>query len=99
MTMDSSLINTNDILGLNFPTKDRLDFRKVSTCSPITRDGYVTVMDSSDPDAIGDIDVTFIDEDQAAVYWYGPAVSVGTYNYTWAADMYANNITRRYQLA
>lgn len=98
MTMDTGLVDSNDVLGLNFPQGDRLGFRKITTCSPIRQEGYVTMMNASDKDAIGGIGLSSLPGAQAAVYWYGPYNSFATFRSTWAADTYANNITGRYQL-
>ncbi|KAK3350288.1 hypothetical protein B0T25DRAFT_505733 [Lasiosphaeria hispida] len=98
MAMDTDLVDSNDVLGLNFPAADRVGVRKITTCSPIRQDGYVTMMNASDKDAFGGIGLSSLAGDQAAVYWYGPVDSFATFSSTWAVDTYANNVTRRYQL-
>lgn len=51
--MDSGLIDSNDVLGINARKSDRVQVRKVTTCSPIKTRGYSTeinVTDSSQAD-------------------------------------------------
>ncbi|KAI3327333.1 hypothetical protein HD806DRAFT_550854 [Xylariaceae sp. AK1471] len=40
MQLDTSRINSNTMLGINSPVKDQVDFRKVTTCAPITQENY-----------------------------------------------------------
>lgn len=98
MTMDTGVVDSNDVLGFNFPAHDRVGFRKITTCAPITQDGYVTMMNASDKDALGGVGLSFLEGDQAAVFWYGPLNTFESYRSTWAADTYGNNVTRRYKL-
>ncbi|KAI0441135.1 hypothetical protein F4803DRAFT_563304 [Xylaria telfairii] len=37
MQLDTGLLNSNTILGVNSPAKDQIEFRKVTTCAPITQ--------------------------------------------------------------
>lgn len=89
MEMDTGFINTNSILGMNFPAKDQFEFRRVTTCAPITQDGYTATGNS-----------TTIPGDQILYYNYGPTNEEGTilHNYTWEASVYASNLTSTYTL-
>ena len=42
MQLDTGLIDSQHELGINAPTKDRIQFRHVSTCSPLKQEGFVT---------------------------------------------------------
>jgi hypothetical protein len=41
MTMDTGLLNSNDMLGFNLPKHEQIGFRKVSTCAPTIHDDYI----------------------------------------------------------
>jgi hypothetical protein len=41
MKMHTGRMNTNDILGLNAPMSEQLEYRKVTTCAPLTQQGFV----------------------------------------------------------
>lgn len=89
MEMDTGLINSNHVLGINFPEKDQFEFRRVTTCAPVVQDGYVTTENS-----------TIIPGDQILYYNYGPENEEETilHNYTWQASVYASNLTSTYTL-
>lgn len=40
MQLDTELLNSNTILGVNSPVKDQIEFRKMTTCAPITHENY-----------------------------------------------------------
>lgn len=89
MEMDTGMVNTNDILGINFPKSDQFKFRRVTTCAPMVQDGYVTSANS-----------TSIPGDEIMYYDYGATQEGGVVkaNYTWQASVYASNLTRTYTL-
>ena len=45
--MDTGMIDSHDGLGINGPKKDRVQYRKVTTCSPIQTKGYTTVVNDT----------------------------------------------------
>lgn len=89
MEMDTGLINSNFVLGINFPEQEQLDFRRVTTCAPLVQDGYTTAENS-----------TTIPGDQMLHYSYGPINERGIImrNTTWQASLYASNLTNTYTL-
>ncbi|KUI69927.1 hypothetical protein VM1G_05376 [Cytospora mali] len=89
MEMDTGLINSNAILGMNFPHNQQFEFRRVTTCAPLVQDGYITTENSTD-----------IPGDQILYYNYGPTNEEGTilHNATWEASVYASNLTNTYTL-
>ena len=72
--MDTGLIDTHEHLGINAAQSDRIQYRKVTTCSPIHTRGYVTTFNDTDPThlAYGDI---------LLQYNYGPVVNVSNFTY------------------
>lgn len=40
LRLDSTLLDSNDDLGINSEQKDRIQYRKVTTCSPVLMHGY-----------------------------------------------------------
>ncbi|KAK0124638.1 hypothetical protein ONS95_009585 [Cadophora gregata] len=41
LSFDSTLLDSNHDFGINSLPKDRVSYRKVATCSPVTTDGYL----------------------------------------------------------
>lgn len=41
LQLDSGLLDSNDDLGINSEVRDRVQYRTVLTCAPITLDGFV----------------------------------------------------------
>jgi hypothetical protein len=50
--MDSGLLDSNDMLGINAPDAERVQTRKVTTCSPIHTKGYTNVVNVTDSSLI-----------------------------------------------
>ncbi|KAI1733858.1 hypothetical protein F4680DRAFT_471695 [Xylaria scruposa] len=40
MQLDTGLLNSNTILGVNSPAKDQIELRKITTCAPIAQKNY-----------------------------------------------------------
>ncbi|KAI1419513.1 hypothetical protein F5Y12DRAFT_793652 [Xylaria sp. FL1777] len=40
MRLDTGLLNSNSLLGINSPTVDQIGLRKITTCAPIQQEGY-----------------------------------------------------------
>lgn len=90
--MDTGLIDSHTHLGINMPSIGRVSYRKVSTCSPITTDGFVIVSNYSAMDRIG------VSGDRIRHYQYGswePSISTDTFVYNQHAfvDNYGYQLT------
>lgn len=82
-TMDTGLIDTREHLGINTPDDGRVQFRKIATCSPLTRKGHVTVHNDSIP-----LPGYPFENYTLAAYHYGPADDgMGLQNYTYYYDI------------
>ncbi len=85
--MDSGLIDSNDVLGINAPKAERVQLRKVTTCSPIHTKGYVNVVNDTNSSqiAFGDAIEQFAFGEIAGVqnytYSYNEHSSVDDYGY------------------
>ncbi len=64
--LDSDLIDSHVDLGINAPHADRVGFRRVTTCSPLSvQEPYVSVITSTGNDSLG------IEGDRIRKYQYG----------------------------
>lgn len=81
--LDAGLLNSNSLLGINSPTADQIELRKVTTCTPILQEGYTELRPAPSPG------------DQVVAYLYGPILGA---NATWVVEMEAANITRSYTI-
>ena len=45
--MDTGRISSHSILGINGPTSDRVEYRKVSTCAPLVWKGFLSIRNST----------------------------------------------------
>ena len=72
--MDTGLLDTHEHLGINAAQSDRIQYRKVTSCSPIHTRGYVTTFNDTDPNhlAYGNL---FLE------YNYGPILNVSNFTY------------------
>ena len=72
--MDTGLLDTNEHLGINAAQSDWIQYRKVTSCSPIHTKGYVTTFNDTDPNDLtyGNL---FFD------YNYGPILNISNYTY------------------
>jgi hypothetical protein len=53
ITLDSGLVDLNNGFGFNFPEKDRIRYRRKTTCSVLQLDGRTSIVNASDfPDAL-----------------------------------------------
>jgi hypothetical protein len=53
IALDSGLVDLNDAFGLNLPTKDRVRYRRRTTCAVLPLEGRTTIVDARDfPDAL-----------------------------------------------
>ncbi|KIW73509.1 hypothetical protein PV04_01622 [Phialophora macrospora] len=66
LKMDTGLIDSHVDLGVNAPHSDRVGFRKVTTCSPLSvKDNFVSVITSTGNDGLG------VEGDRIRKYHYG----------------------------
>ena len=72
--LDTGLLDTHEHLGINAVQSDRIQYRKVTSCSPIHTRGYVTTFNDTDPThlAYGDL---------LLKYNYGPIVNISNFTY------------------
>ena len=87
--MDTGLIDSHHVLGVNAPPADRITYRKVTTCSPIKTKGFAQEWNNTDrgTNNYGD---TF---DRL---YLGPIVDVSDYTYQY--DEHTSNGLAGYQL-
>ncbi|KAM0796423.1 hypothetical protein BDR22DRAFT_976173 [Usnea florida] len=88
--MDTGYIDSHEALGINAPKSQRVQYRKVSTCSPIHTKGYATELNdtnSSDSD-YGDLLLN---------YNYGPLPGVSA-NYTYQYHVRDSDFGNGYSL-
>lgn len=72
--MDTGPIDSHHILGLNAPKKDRVTYRKKTTCAPFSTEGLYRLENATDP-------VAAQRGDQFVRYYLGPNMRSGN-NYT-----------------
>ncbi|KAI8626227.1 hypothetical protein F5Y19DRAFT_488512 [Xylariaceae sp. FL1651] len=89
MRLDTGLINSNSIMGLNSPIIDQVELRKITTCAPIVQKGYTALESTIPSDGL-------LPGDQLVTYLYGPASYA---NATWGISLYAANTTQSYTMA
>lgn len=78
--LDTGLISSHDVLGINAPPKDRVNYRKVTTCSPISMKAHYTLWNDTDPTHIAF-------RDQFVRFWLGEID--GVTNYTMQYNMHS----------
>jgi hypothetical protein len=78
--MDIGPIDSHLDLGINAPPRDRITYRKITTCSPIEAEPFVQVVNSSETDEAGVwLNGTILDR-----FFFGPVAGLGdawTYEY------------------
>ena len=75
-TMDTEYIDSSDSLGMNAKPEDRILFRKLTTCSPISSRDYATVVNANETD-----EATLWPRDTRLYrYFYGNVPVNDTYN-------------------
>ena len=50
--MDTGLVDSHEMLGINAPRRNRMQYRKVTSCSPIQAESYVWKFNDTNPDHI-----------------------------------------------
>lgn len=74
--MDTGPVNSHDVLGINAPVRDRITYRKVTTCAPLHTKGFVTLVNATgEPGTLGR------QGDVIEELWYGPNVDASNYTY------------------
>ncbi|KAI0201027.1 hypothetical protein F4808DRAFT_426354 [Astrocystis sublimbata] len=81
--LDTGLMNSNRLLGINSPTADQIGLRKITTCAPIRQRGYTELRPAPTPG------------DHAVTYLYGP---ISGANATWFIEMAGANFTQTYTM-
>lgn len=81
--MDTGLIDSQYALGINAPMRDRLQYRKVTVCSPIHTKDYRIIINDTNIDS-----PTY--NDTLIQFFYGPFVGNYTYQYN-KASLRVNN--------
>ncbi|KAI0975411.1 hypothetical protein F4678DRAFT_420197 [Xylaria arbuscula] len=89
--LDTGLINSNSLLGINSPTVEQIGLRKITTCAPIRQKGY-TKIEPSTPNG-GEASSP---GDQLVLYLYGPTTGEDE---TWGIETYAANTGYEYTIA
>lgn len=74
--MDTGLIDTHEHLGINAAQSNRIQYRKVTTCSPIHTRGYVTAFNDTDPTHLAYRNILL-------QYNYGPVVNISNFTYSY----------------
>lgn len=72
--MDTGHIDSHQALGINAPKSERIQYRKVTTCSPIHTRGYATIFNDTNPEDLANGD-TF------QRFFYGPVPQISNYTY------------------
>ncbi|KAI0539521.1 hypothetical protein GGR58DRAFT_464596 [Xylaria digitata] len=83
MRLDTGPLNSNSLLGINSPTVDQIELRKITTCAPIRQEGYT----ETGPLVDG--------IDQSVSYLYGPIIGS---NATRSLSTLMANITFAYDM-
>ncbi|KAI4269529.1 MAG: hypothetical protein L6R38_007434 [Xanthoria sp. 2 TBL-2021] len=86
--MDTGLLDSHQALGINAPLSDRVHYRKVTTCSPITAKNHFRTHNDTNPDHIAY-------GDPLMDYLFGP---VGDLNYTFSYNMHSIANRNGYEL-
>lgn len=89
MELDTGLLNSNTILGLNSPPEGQIDLRKITTCAPITQDNYTVTVNASE----SGLSPHPLPGEEYVMTIYGPTDPSSTNDFTWGVSMYAANIT------
>lgn len=90
--MDTGLLDSHKALGINAPKSDRVEYRKVTTCSPLHAKGYATVLNDTNSN-----DGTY--GDTLIQYGYGNISGFsGAANYSYQYDLHGLSETRGYTL-
>ncbi|KAI1769869.1 hypothetical protein F4818DRAFT_311894 [Hypoxylon cercidicola] len=90
MQLDTGRINSNIILGINSPLQDQVDFRKITTCAPITQENCTMKLTNST--ILAEFDY-YDPDDEYVAYTYGSFETSGTSNVTTISSAHIANIT------
>jgi hypothetical protein len=72
IALDTGNVSSHDHLGINAQTKDRITYRRKTTCAPIISTGFTTSMNYTDAVNASIGDITGVDGDVIDLYNYGP---------------------------
>jgi len=90
--MDTGMINSNKVLGMNAKPKDSLHDRRVVTCSPISSKTFASIQPADNI-----LDGTLYPPGTVfQVYSYGPIGQLTNYTFSYATD--ANAFVSGYDL-
>ncbi|KAF2834535.1 hypothetical protein M501DRAFT_1000165 [Patellaria atrata CBS 101060] len=90
VTFDSGYLDSMEIFGINAREEDRIKFRKVLSCTPLSQEGHVSEMKLTAGGLSMDMPNT-----TASVYHYGPH-GLADINITLILDWIITNTTRDY---
>jgi hypothetical protein len=96
--VDTGYVSSNSDLGINSATKDSLLYRRVSDCTVLKQEGYVSDWTTEPPDGISTsirtpmtIDEAYIPGDPSKYYHYGWFYKIDhNQNYTYRYNNYSN---------
>ena len=96
IAMDSGVLDANDALGLNLKSRDRVKFRRRTTCSVLPTEGHIVTRDASEfEDAL---DRPTLPGEQATVVRYGTIDGTLNSSDTFFISQYMTNLTVGYFL-
>lgn len=100
VAVDSGLLDMNDAFGLNLNKKDRVKYRRKTTCSVLSMGDHSSIVNASDfpIDAFGRTE--FFDNEQLVLYHWGTREVLGEWkNVTFAQSLLEANFTQKYGIA
>ena len=89
--MDSGLIDSHDDLGINAPPSHRVQYRQVTSCSPIRTKNFVVVVNDTNKNEMNYGDTYY-------QYMYGTLQGEFVANYTYRYDSHSYNLVDGYSL-
>ncbi|KAL8932888.1 MAG: hypothetical protein Q9211_006072 [Gyalolechia sp. 1 TL-2023] len=90
--MDSGLIDSHEMLGINAKTSDRVQYRKVTTCSVLRTQEYAYEFNSSGQQLIRYNYGTMFDDNKSYTFEYNTNDVLGNSGYTLTVDAILRNI-------
>jgi hypothetical protein len=99
IALDSGLVDLNAGFGLNLPKKDRVSYRRRTTCTVLPLGGHTTIINASefpdDQQTVPDI----IPDEKFLLFYYGERLKVAQWkNVTVVYSLLRGNFTRGYTL-
>ncbi|KAI9716556.1 MAG: hypothetical protein M1812_005287 [Candelaria pacifica] len=73
--MDTGPIDSHEMLGINAPQKNRVTYRKVTTCAPIHTSGFAQLENYTAAEGLG------LPGDQIEKLYYGPLADVSNFTF------------------